>query len=64
MRIAKFTKSLTLGLEPQIYDTIKAITDKQQISAAEFIRNILNATLLDNDNVATSDDNQGGKTDD
>ena len=41
MKVARFTKPLSVGLEPEVYARIQQITDEQKISMAEWIRNAL-----------------------
>jgi hypothetical protein len=38
MKTAKFTKSLTISLQPEVFKRIKKITDKEQISISEWTR--------------------------
>jgi hypothetical protein len=38
MREAKFTKTLTIAISPQLFNEIKLITDKQCISLSEWFR--------------------------
>jgi hypothetical protein len=45
MRVAKFTKPLTVGLELEVYAQIQRITDEQKISMAEWIRDAIETTL-------------------
>ena len=45
MEEAVFTKSLTVALQPEAYDQIKAITDKQKISMADWVRVAVDAAL-------------------
>ena len=49
MKVAKFTKPLSVGLEPEIYARIQQITDEQRISMAEWIRNTLALVLKEHD---------------
>ena len=39
MKEAQYTKSITLALQPKIYEKIKEITDRDRISMAEWFRN-------------------------
>jgi hypothetical protein len=48
MKYAKFTKPLTVALENEIYQRIKAISDERRISMAEWVREILTQALVDN----------------
>ena len=45
MKVAQFTKSLTVALQPEIFDKIKQITDAEQISIAEWVRHVLERAL-------------------
>jgi len=45
MKIAQFTKPLTIALRPEIFDQIKEITDDQKISMAEWVREALEAAI-------------------
>jgi tartrate dehydratase alpha subunit/fumarate hydratase class I-like protein len=47
MRTAKFKKQLTIALPPDHYDQIKQITDDEQISMAQWVRQAV-ATALNN----------------
>jgi hypothetical protein len=38
MRTSKFTKALTIALPPEHFEQIKQITDEQQVSIAEWVR--------------------------
>ena len=45
MKEAKFTKPLTVGLQPEVYDQIKKITDEKRISMAQWVREIADKAL-------------------
>ena len=45
MKQAIFTKSLTIALQPEIYEQIKQITDEQCISMAEWTREAVEKAL-------------------
>ncbi len=45
MRKAKYRKSLTVVLSEEVFQKIKAITDKERISMAEWIREIVDNAL-------------------
>ena len=45
MKMAQFTKPLTIALRPEIFDRIKCITDDQRISMAEWVRDAVEASL-------------------
>jgi predicted transcriptional regulator len=45
MKQAQYTKSLTISMPPEHYEQIKQITDEQQISMAEWVRDAVNASL-------------------
>ena len=46
MKQAVFTKSLTVALRPETYNQIKAITDEEKISMADWVREVVDAALL------------------
>ena len=48
MKTAQYTKSLTVALRQETYDRIKAITDKQGISMADWIREASEKSLIKN----------------
>jgi hypothetical protein len=45
MRTSKFTKALTIALPPEHFDQVKQITDEQQISIAQWVREAVAAAL-------------------
>jgi hypothetical protein len=45
MRTSKFTKALTIALPLEHFEQIKQITDEQQISIAEWVREAVAAAL-------------------
>ena len=45
MREAKFVKSLTVALSVDAYQKIKAITDDEKISMAQWVRRAVNRSL-------------------
>ena len=45
MKTARFTKALTIALNPEAYGQIKQITDAEQISIAEWVRNAVDTAL-------------------
>jgi hypothetical protein len=46
MKIAQFTKSLTVSLRPEVFEKIKQITDEKQISIGEWVRDAIETALL------------------
>jgi predicted HicB family RNase H-like nuclease len=48
MRKAKFKKQLTIAILPEHFEQIQKITDDQEISLAEWIRNAVSAALTKN----------------
>mgnify|MGYP001821918974 CR=1 FL=1 len=48
MKNAKFTKTFTVALHPGVFEKIKLITDNQQISMAEWVRNAVDQALKKN----------------
>ena len=49
MREAKFTKPITIALPPDIYDKVKAITDHERISMAEWLRKVTEEALKESE---------------
>ena len=45
MRKAQFTKTLTIVLNPEVYDKIKKITDESGESLGEWVRETIDITL-------------------
>ena len=45
MKTARFTKALTIALKPEAYEQIKQITDAEQISIAEWVRDAVDTAL-------------------
>jgi hypothetical protein len=45
MRIQKYTKAVSIYLTEEVYQEIKTITDKDQISIGEWIRYAINIVL-------------------
>jgi predicted HicB family RNase H-like nuclease len=48
MRKARFQKQLTIAIPPEHFEQIQRITDEQEISLAEWIRNAVAAALKTN----------------
>jgi hypothetical protein len=48
MRTSQFTKALTIALPPEHFEQIKKITDDQQISMAQWVRDAVAAALTAN----------------
>ena len=48
MRIARFSKPLTIALDPEIFDRVKQITDEQRLSMAHFVRAAIDHVLSEN----------------
>ena len=48
MKTAQYTKSLTVALRQETYDRIKAITDKEGVSMADWIREASEKSLVGN----------------
>jgi predicted HicB family RNase H-like nuclease len=48
MRTSQFTKALTIALPPEHFEKIKEITDEQQISLAQWVREAVAAALVTN----------------
>jgi predicted DNA-binding protein len=49
MKTAQYTKSLTVALRQETYDRIKAITDNEGISMADWIREASEKSLVGNE---------------
>ena len=45
MKVAQFTKPLTIALRPEAFEQIKEITDEDNTSLAEFVRKAVDAAL-------------------
>jgi hypothetical protein len=45
MKTARFIKGLTIALHPDVYEQIKQITDAEQTSMAEWVRDAVEAAL-------------------
>ena len=45
MKEARFTKSLTVALSPEVFKEIKKITDDEKISMAEWVRDAVETAL-------------------
>ena len=45
MKTAQYTKSLTVALHPEAYDQIKAITNEEKISMADWVRAAVDSAL-------------------
>ncbi len=45
MKVARFIKPLTVAFDPMIFEEIKRITDEQQISMAQWVRDAVDAAL-------------------
>ena len=50
MRKARFQKQLTIAIPPEHFEQIKQITDEQEISLAQWIRDAVAAALAKNKN--------------
>ena len=48
MRISQFTRTLSVALPPEHFELIKRITDEEQISMAQWVRNAVAAALTEN----------------
>jgi hypothetical protein len=45
MRIAKFSKPLTIALHPEVFDRVKQITDDEKRSMADWVREAVDQSL-------------------
>ena len=48
MKKAKFTKQLTIMLDPAVYEQIRQITDEEERSIGEWVREAVAAALVKN----------------
>jgi len=48
MRKARFQKQLTIAIPPEHFEQIQQITDEQEISLAEWVRDAVSAALTTN----------------
>ena len=58
MRTSQFTKALTIALPPDHFEKIKRITDDQQISLAEWVREAVAAALVTNQPKETAENDE------
>ncbi len=47
MKEAKYIKPISIALSPEMYDTVKAITDEKKISMSEWFRDAAEEKLAD-----------------
>lgn len=45
MRIARFSKPLTIALHPEVFDRVKQITDDEKRSMADWVREAVDQAL-------------------
>ena len=45
MRIARFSKPLTIALHPEVFDRVKQITDDEKRSMADWVRDAVDQAL-------------------
>jgi hypothetical protein len=48
MKVAHFTKPLTVAFDRAVFEKIKQITDEQKISMAQWVRDAVDAALKTN----------------
>jgi predicted DNA-binding protein len=48
MKKARYTKGYTVALRPDVFERIKSITDENETSIADYIREAINAALETN----------------
>lgn len=48
MKVARFVKPLTVAFDQAVFEQIKRITDTEQISMGEYVRNAVNKALKTN----------------
>ncbi len=56
MKKAIFTKPLTIAFSPEVYAQIKEITDRDNTSMAEYVREVIERGLTIRDEKATKED--------
>jgi len=56
MKIAQFTKSTTVSMEPELFDQIKRITDDEKISISEWFRTAAEQYLLNSEKEKSEND--------
>lgn len=59
MKEAKFTKPLSMAVQPELYRKIKEITDDERISIAEWFRRVAEKALSDPLNESAEFDTPG-----
>ena len=47
MKVAQYTKSTTVSMQPELFDQIKRITDEEKISISEWFRTAAEQYLID-----------------
>ena len=47
---ARFTKLLSVAVEPKVYERLKAITDESMVSLAHWVRTAINEALEEEKN--------------
>ena len=55
MREARYTKPLSLAVQPELYRKIKMITDEERISIAEWFRRVAEVALSNLDKIEKGD---------
>ena len=58
MKIAQFTKSLTISLRSEAYNQIEAITNERKISKADWVRAAVDAALAKEKQVGESNNDE------
>ena len=56
MKIAQYTKSTTVSMQPELFDQIKRITDDQKISISEWFRTAAKQYLLNTETEGQDND--------
>jgi len=46
MKVAQFTKSTTVSMQPELFDQIKRVTDDEKISISEWFRTAAEQYLI------------------
>ena len=55
----RYTRPITITLEEEVFERIKAITDREELSLSQWIRAAIKEFLVDEDAVSTQKDSRG-----
>ena len=56
MKIAQYTKSTTVSMQPELFEQIKKITDQEKISISEWFRNAADQYLINSKKEESNND--------